>query len=146
MRCAHNPPPCHFIANLQLSIFVFNIFLRRVVTKCRKKVRTSSSLQCFFIILDVRIVIFSTVGGSRQPLEPILRILGIVVILMARPVRKPTRSFGQNAAIDALFWSCVFYVFWSFFGGMFVILSARRLRCRCYFYFFLGAPGPRKNS
>ena len=52
---------------------------------------------------EVRIVIFRDVGGSRQPLEPVLMILGIVVILMARPVRKRSRFFSQNATTDTFF-------------------------------------------
>ena len=56
-------------------------------------------------------MIFSDIGGSRQPLEPVSRILMIVVILMAHPVRQSMRFFCRNAAIDPLVWSCVFYVF-----------------------------------
>ena len=57
----------------------------------------------FLEFLEVRIVIFSDIGGSRHPLEPVLRILGllepvlrilrIVVILKARPVRKTSPFF-----------------------------------------------------
>jgi len=33
VRCAHNPPPRHFFANLQLSIPVFNSFFHDMLSK-----------------------------------------------------------------------------------------------------------------
>ena len=47
VRCAHNPPPCHFFANCKLSIPVCNTFFK---TCCQEVLKT--------ILLEVRIMIF----------------------------------------------------------------------------------------
>ena len=85
--------------------------LPRAEIKCAKIEHYNS----FSRVLEIIIMIFSDIGGSRHPLEPVLRIWGIVVILMAHPVRKPVRFLSQNAAIDQFFAACDFYVFLSVF-------------------------------
>ena len=63
-------------------------------------------------------MIFRDVGGSRQPLEPVLRIWVIVVILMARLVLNTTRFFSQHAA-SGTFFAVLRFLYFSnlFFGG-----------------------------
>ena len=81
------------------------------LSRSAEKVQKSISLQWIFRTVEVIIVVFCDIGGTRQPLEPILRIWGIVVILMARPVRATIQFVGQSVTIDQLFWSCVFLYF-----------------------------------
>ena len=61
-------------------------------------------------------MIFSHVGGSRHPLDPVLKIFGIAVILRVRPVRKPIRFFSVKMELVIHFLqSCDFYVFVDYF-------------------------------
>ena len=89
-------------------------------------------------------MIFSDIGGSRQLPEPVLRMGGIVVILMARPVRKTSRFLqSKMQPLTHFVQSCVFYVFFVQRDcySIFVILSARRLHFRSYFDYLLRALG-----
>ena len=98
-------------------------------------------------IWEVRILIFIDVGGSRQPLEPVFRSWGIVMIFMARPVRKSTCFDNQNVASDTLFAVLLFLKFSLsvFLNWIIVILRARRLNFMYYFNSFLGALGLWEN-
>ena len=115
VRCAHTPPPCNFSASVQLSrlVLMFSIlFQNHFAKKCWNQERKTRAVRSgFSTIWKVRIVIFSHVGEFRHPLEPVLRTWGIVVILMATPVRKRIRFFSKNTSIDTLCRSCVLHVF-----------------------------------
>ena len=115
VRCAHNPPPCHFIS----WIFLISGFL-------------FLGFSWFWVVRFMILGSFRVPGAHFGNRGPILKISLFFVILRTLPARKNLSFWAQNAHQNPVFVALFFKVFLSaHFSWFFAFWGARR----CHFEF-----------
>ena len=134
MRCAHIPPPCHFLVCSDLIVCL----TARVLIFISKVIKLSIIFESWAVIFR-RTVIFEARGA-------IWTISGIIVIFNEKryTVRQTTPPRESKSTLFAVSRGSCFFecsCFW-----IFVILSAQTLHSGFHFDCFWGVLGLSKNS